>query len=117
MILFFKNFFCFISGAVVAANINRLRNQFITMVFAQAFVTSFFALQWIIMYWYFLATQYDNKSAEGWAITYFVLSLTNNLYYIINARSFSLSTLTSHLFRDTLIAGVLKLLPGHLYQR
>jgi hypothetical protein len=34
------------------------------MVFAQAFVTSFVALQCIIMYWYFLATQNDNKSAE-----------------------------------------------------
>jgi hypothetical protein len=81
------------------------------MVFAQAFVTTFFALQWIVMYWYFLATQYDNKSAQGWAITYFVLSLNNNLYYIINVRSFYLSTLASRLFRKTLMTAFLKLLP------
>ena len=87
------------------------------MVFAQTFVTSFFALQWIIMYWYFLATQYDNKSAEGWAITYFLLSLTNNLYYIINVRSFYLSTLSSRAFRDTMIMAFLKLFPGQSYQR
>jgi hypothetical protein len=87
------------------------------MVFAQTFVTSFFVLQWIVMYWYFLKTQYDNKSAAEWPINYFVLSLTNNLYYFITVRSFYLSTLTSRLFRDTLITGLLKLLPGHLYQR
>jgi hypothetical protein len=98
-------------------NVQRFRNQFIAMVFVQAFATSFFALQWIIMYCYFLATQYDNKSPVGWAITYFVLSLTNNLYYMINVRSFYLSTLTSRLFRDTMITALLKLLPGHLYQR
>jgi hypothetical protein len=87
------------------------------MVFAQAFITSFFVLQWMGMYSYFLASQFDNKSAEGWTITYFVLSLTNNLYYLINVRSFYLSTLTSRLFRDTLITGLLKLLPGNLYQQ
>jgi hypothetical protein len=69
---------------VVLGNINRFRNQFIAMVFVQDVVTRFFALQWIVMYWYFLATQYSTKSDEGGAITYFALSLTNNLYYLIN---------------------------------
>jgi hypothetical protein len=64
-----------------------------------------------------LATQYSTKSDEGGAITYFALSLTNNLYYLINVRSFYLSTLTSRLFRDTLIRALLKLLAGQLYQR
>jgi uncharacterized membrane protein YciS (DUF1049 family) len=87
------------------------------MSFAQTFVTSFFAMQWIIMYWYYLSTSHSNKSAEEWAIIYFFLSLSNNLYYLINVRSFYLSTLTSRLFRNTLIIAILKLLPGHLYQR
>ena len=87
------------------------------MVFAQAFVTSFFLFQWIGMYSYLSASKSSNKSAEGWAITYFVLSLTNNLYYIIHVRSFYLSTLTSRLFRETMIAGLLKLLPGNRHQR
>jgi hypothetical protein len=69
------------------------------------------------MYWYFLATQNDNKSAERWAITYFVLSLTNSLYYVISVRSFYLSTLSSRVFRDTMIVAFLKLFPGQLHQR
>jgi len=66
------------------------------------------------MYWYFLATQYNNKSAEVQTIIYFVFALSNDLFYVINARSFYLSTLTSRLFRDTLIMALLKLLPGQL---
>lgn len=38
----------FLQGVVSIANTNRFRNQFIGMVFTQAFVTSFFALQWIL---------------------------------------------------------------------
>lgn len=94
------------------ANDNRLRNQFILMVFVQVFVTSFFVLQWIIAYLCFLLTQYGERSAEEWAIAYFALGLTNNFYYIINVKSFYLSTLTSNLFRKTLIAAFWKLLPG-----
>ncbi|CAF1307721.1 unnamed protein product [Adineta ricciae] len=104
-------------GAVTTANQNRFRNQFVAMVFTQVFVSSFFVLQWIGMYWYFLATQYDNKTAEQWTITYFMLSLTNNFYYMINVRSFYLSTLTSRLFRETMMAGFLKLLPGNLHRQ
>lgn len=87
------------------------------MAFAQAFVSSFLALQWIITYWYFIATLYDNKSIETRAITMFALTLTNNFYYLINVKSFYLSTLTSRLFRDTLIKALFKLLPRHVYQR
>ncbi len=101
-------------GAVGVANRNHVRNQFIATAFAQVFVTSFLTLQWIIMYWYFLATQYNNKSAEVQTIIYFVFALSNDLFYVISARSFYLSTLTSRLFRDTLIMALLKLLPGQL---
>jgi hypothetical protein len=87
------------------------------MVFAQAFLTGFFVLQYISMYCYFFATQYDNKSAEEWVIIYFVLSLTNDLYYVINIRSFYLSTLTSRLFRKTFIMALFKLFPRHFYRR
>lgn len=73
------------------------------MVFAQCLVTSLFILQWFVAYWYYLATRYQPKSAEQWAIIYFVLELTNDLYYMINVKSFYMSTLTSRLFRTTFI--------------
>ncbi|CAF1679648.1 unnamed protein product [Adineta ricciae] len=106
-----------ITTNVTVRNGNRFRNQFIATVFVQVFVSSFFVLQWIVMYWYFLATLYDNRTAEQWLVIYFSLGLTNNLYYVVNVKSFYLSTLTSRLFRETLIAGVVKLLPGHVYRR
>jgi len=89
----------------------RARTQFIGMVFMQIFFTSFFVLQWMgvcMFYWITLAYP---KSADDWAITYFVLSLSNNLYYVINIKSFYLSTLTSRVFRETFKAGLLKLIP------
>ncbi|UJR12222.1 hypothetical protein I4U23_016399 [Adineta vaga] len=104
-------------GAVTVGNRNRFRNQFIAMAFTQVFVSNFFILQWIVMYWYFLITQNNNKSADESAIIYFMLGLTNNLYYIINIRSFYLSTLTSRLFRETMIVGLMKLLPGNLHRQ
>ncbi|CAF1602684.1 unnamed protein product [Adineta ricciae] len=96
---------------------NRFRNHFIAMVFAQVFASSFFILQWIGMYSYFLATKNDNKTVEEWTVIYFLLVLTNNLYYMINVRSFYLSTLTSRLFRETMIKGIWNLLPNDLYRR
>ena len=98
-------------------NGNRFRNQFIATVFVQVFVSSFFVLQWIAMYWYFLATLDDNRTAEQWSIVYFSLGLTNNLYYVVNVKSFYLSTLTSRLFRETMIAGVVKLLYGRVHRQ
>ncbi len=94
----------------------RVRNQFIATVFAQIFVTSVFTLQWIIVYSYSLASEYVNKSVQGSVSTYSGLSLPYNLYFIINVRSFYLSTLTSRLFRDTFITALLKLLPGNLHR-
>jgi hypothetical protein len=93
-----------------------VRNQFIATVFAQVFVTSFFTLQWIIVYTYYLATQYENKSGQGSGINFNSLSLPYNLYFINTVRSFYLSTLTSRLFRETFITALLKLLPGNLYR-
>ena len=80
------------------------------MVFTQVVVTSFFVLQWIGFYFYFVVTQYNNKSDEQWAIDLFSFTLTNTLYYMINVKSFYLSTLTSRLFRGTLIKALLKLI-------
>ncbi|UJR14452.1 hypothetical protein I4U23_001449 [Adineta vaga] len=85
------------------------RNHFITTAFVQVFVTSFFILQWIFVYWYFTTTQYKTKSAELRAIDSFLLSLTNNLYYIINIKSFYLSTLTSRVFRKTFMTVLTRL--------
>ncbi len=80
-------------------------------------MTSFFTLQFIIVYTYYLATRYENKSGQGSAAIVFALGLTNNLYYVISVRSFYLSTLTSRLFRETFITALLKLLPGNLHRR
>jgi hypothetical protein len=86
------------------------------MVFVQAFITSFFALQWIGTYWYFVATLYQYKNAKESAITCFILILANNLYYVINAKSFYLSILTSRLFRNTFKNALWKLLPECFHQ-
>ncbi len=91
------------------ATINRSHLQFMSMAFTQVNVTSFFVLQWMDFYTYYIFIEFQNKSAEQWAIIYFVLSLTNILYYIINVKSFSFSTLTSRLFRETFIKSLLKL--------
>ncbi|UJR34482.1 hypothetical protein I4U23_021890 [Adineta vaga] len=103
-------------GVTSLGNRNRLRNQFIIMVFVQVFVSSFFILQWIGTYSYFLVTLNNNKTIEEQRIIYFILSLTNNFYYIIHVKSFYLSTLTSRLFRQTMIKGFFILLPRNLYQ-
>jgi hypothetical protein len=62
------------------------------------------------MYLYYLIIQSDQKSPEEWSVIYFALSLTNNLYYVINVKSFFLSTLTSRLFRTTLKTALVKLI-------
>ncbi|UJR24162.1 hypothetical protein I4U23_027128 [Adineta vaga] len=103
-------------NAVIMRNQNRFRNQFIAMVFTQVFVSSFFVLQWIAMYWYYMTTVYNNRSAEEWTIIYFTMDLTSNLYYLINVRSFYLSTLTSRIFRETMIVGLMKFLPGNFHR-
>jgi hypothetical protein len=87
---------------ISTSNQSRPAIQFIGMVFMQIFVSTFFVLQWMGMYLYYSITSTKTNSADGWAITYFVLALTNNLYYIINVKSFYLSTLTSRSFRAVL---------------
>jgi Na+-translocating ferredoxin:NAD+ oxidoreductase RnfA subunit len=88
----------------------RPRTQFIGMVFVQIFFTSFFVLQWLGVCMFYWITLVDAKSADDLAITYFVMSLSNNLYYVINIKSFYLSTLTSRVFRETFKTGLLKLI-------
>ncbi len=95
---------------------HRLRNQFMRMAFTQVIVTSFFVLQWIGFYMYYISIEFQNKGAEQWKIIYFVFLLTNTLYYIINVKSFYLSTLTSCLFRETFIKNFLKLIDKLLKQ-
>jgi hypothetical protein len=95
---------------VANVNVHRSRHQFMSMVFTQVLVTSFFTLQWIGMYIYYAATMYNNRSVEQWAIHYFLFFLTNTLYYINNVKSFYLSTLTSRLFRQIFIKALLKLI-------
>ena len=80
---------------IVNGKVDRYRNEFIGMIFTQVFATSFFTLQWMGVYVYLVIPQNNAKSDEQWAIDLFVVSLTNDLYYMINVKSFYLSTLTS----------------------
>jgi hypothetical protein len=98
-------------------NHRRSRNQFIIMIFCQVLVTSFFSLQWIIMYMYYLITTDDMRTSDQLAIISFVLSVTNNCFYLNNVKSFYLSMLTSRLFRQTFIKGLNGLLPRHMRPR
>ncbi len=75
------------------------------MIFVQVFGTAFFSLPWICTYLYYLTIENN----EQMPMIYFLLSLTNNLYYVINVKSFYLSILTSRRFRIALIAGVFKM--------
>jgi hypothetical protein len=86
------------------------------MIFTQVIVTSCLVLQWIGFYIYFIITQHDDKSNEKWAIDLFCFNVTNTLYYLINVKSFYLSTLTSRLFRQTLVKGLFKLM-GKSFER
>jgi hypothetical protein len=84
------------------------------MIFAQIFVTSFFALQWIIMYMYFTYTINDVRTIDQLSIVYFVFTLTNYCFSLNNVKSYYISMLTSDLFRKTFIKGIIKLLPRHV---
>jgi hypothetical protein len=106
-----------LQGGSNTRNHRRSRNQFIIMIVCQVFVTSFFSLQWIIMYTYFLITADDVRSNDQVSIVFFVFDLTNDCYYLNNVKSFYLSILTCQLFRKTFIKGLIDLLPRHYRPR
>ena len=87
------------------------------MVFCQVVVTSFFSLQWIIVYMYNSVTANDVKTSEQFAIIWFVFNLTNTCFYLNNVKSFYLSMLTSQLFRNAFTKGLIGLLPRHIRPR
>ena len=111
MIITYKKneFFLSIQGNTRNTAAQRARYQFINTVFAQVIVTGFFLLQWMGIYLYHTTTFYSNRTEEQWAIHYFIFGLMNTFYYMINIKSFYLSTLTSRLFRETLIKSILKM--------
>lgn len=102
---------------MATANSHRSRNHFIGMIFTQVLATACFSLPWIIFTMYNTLTNINEKSVEEQAIMTFVFGLTNHWYYFNYATSFYLSTLTSGLFRRTLIGALIKRLPQHLCQR
>jgi hypothetical protein len=104
-------------GGVNTMNHRHSRNQFIIMIFCQVLATSFFSLQWIIMYMYYLITTDDMRTSDQLAIISFVLSVTNNCFYLNNVKSFYLSMLTSRLFRQTISNGLIGLLPRQIRPR
>ncbi|CAF2545908.1 unnamed protein product [Rotaria sp. Silwood2] len=98
------------AGLKNLANIDRSRNPFIRMIFTQVFTTSFLTLQWIIFYIYHLIVVDNIKSDEQHTVHYFVWYVSNNIYYLINVKSFYLSTLTSRSFRKTFLGALFQLL-------
>ncbi len=59
---------------------------------------------------------YNINSDEQKSIHYFVWYVSNNIYYLINVKSFYLSTLTSRLFRETFLKAFYRLIPWHQKQ-
>ncbi|UJR30242.1 hypothetical protein I4U23_017780 [Adineta vaga] len=92
-------------------NRDRSRNPFVQMIFTQVLTTSFLTLQWIIFYIYHIFTIHKMKSCEQRTLHFFLWFISNSIYYLINVKSFYLSTLTSRLFRKTLIESIHRLLP------
>ncbi|CAF1044660.1 unnamed protein product [Adineta steineri] len=89
-----------------------LRNQFIVTIFAQILVTSFIALQWIIIFTYYTFAPIYTATPVEVSIIFFVFSLSNNLYYLNNVKAFYVSILTSYVFRKAFISGL-----NNLYRR
>jgi hypothetical protein len=81
------------------------------MIFTQVFTTSLLSLQWISFYTYHIITLYHQRSNEQQILHYFIWCISNNVYYLINIKSFYLSTLTSRLFRETFFKALFRLLP------
>ncbi len=90
-------------------NIDRSRNPFLRMVFTQVITTSLLSLQWICFYMYHIITLYYLRTPNQQIIHYFIWCISNNVYYLINVKSFYLSTLTSRLFRKTFFKGLFRL--------
>ncbi|UJR20004.1 hypothetical protein I4U23_023138 [Adineta vaga] len=96
---------------------HRTRNQFISLILVQILVTGIISLQWIIMYLYYLIPVTVPRTSEQQTIVNFIYSLSNCCYYLNNVKSFYLSIATSHLFRQTFIKALIRLLPRNQRQR
>jgi len=87
------------------------------MIFTQVFTTSLLILQWISFYIYHIITIYHIKTAKQQILHYFIWCISNNIYYLINVKSFYLSTLTSRLFRKTFLKALFRLWPYYQPQQ
>jgi hypothetical protein len=87
------------------------------MIFTQVFVTALISLQWMIVYTYIFATTHDTISLAQQTITLFVYRIAIYCFYLNNVKSFYVSMLTSQLFRQTFIKGLIKCLPRHVQQQ
>ncbi|CAF0940836.1 unnamed protein product [Adineta steineri] len=96
-------------GDVVQKNRPNLRNQFIVTIFAQILVTSFIALQWIIISFYYTFTIIYTTTSVDLSTIIFIFSLSNSFYYLNNVKAFYISLLTSRVFRKTFIGGMTNL--------
>ncbi|CAF1315506.1 unnamed protein product [Adineta ricciae] len=98
-------------------NRDRSRNPFVRMIFTQVLTTSFLILQWIIFYLYHMFTACELDHANHRVLHMFLFSLSNYTYYLINIKSFYLSTLTSRMFRRTFVNSFRQILPDRSSQR
>ncbi|CAF1187620.1 unnamed protein product [Adineta steineri] len=104
-------------GEVTRTSGQNLRNQFIVTIFAQILITSFIALQWIIMFTYFTFAPIYTQTPVDLSIIFFVFSLSNNLYYLNNVKAFYITILTSRVFRKAFVGGLNNLFRRYIRQQ
>ncbi|CAF0856098.1 unnamed protein product [Adineta steineri] len=99
------------AGSKNLTKITGSKSPFLRMIFTHVFTTSFLTLQWISFYMYHIYIKDQLKTNEEITIHYFIWFISNNIYYLINVKSFYLSTLTSRSFRKTFFNSLFELLP------
>ncbi|CAF1073595.1 unnamed protein product [Adineta steineri] len=104
-------------GEVTRTRGQNLRNQFIVTIFAQILITSFIALQWIIMFTYFTFAPIYTETPVDLSIIFFLLSLSTNLYYLNNVKAFYITILTSRVFRKAFVGGLNNLFRRYIRQQ
>ncbi|CAF3748801.1 unnamed protein product [Adineta steineri] len=104
-------------GEVNRTRGQNLRNQFIVTIFAQILITSFIALQWIIIFTYSTFAPIYTETPVDLSIIFFVFSLSNNLYYLNNVKAFYITILTSRVFRKAFVGGLNNLFRRYIRQQ
>lgn len=80
------------------------------MIITQVLITAVFSLQWMIGQTYFLFNIDKVKTHEDLIIIIVFISFTTQLYSLNNVKSFYFSMLTSKVYRQIFVKGIIKLL-------